>query len=424
MPSSDPDPKLAQPVSGRPFAGRHVLFGVTGGIAAYKAVMLVRMLTEAGADVQVMMTPAATRFVGSDTFAALTHHPVYSDVFERTDGVLHVRMAHRAEVAIVAPATANVLARLALGLADDLVTSTLLEATCPLVVAPAMHTGMWQHPATQANVRVLRERDATIVGPGEGSLAAGDEGVGRMAEPEEILVAAIRALAERAERVAGGAGGLAGRRILVTAGPTHEPIDPVRYLANRSTGKMGFAVAAEAARRGAGVTLVTGPVALSDPAGVEVRRVETAEEMAGEVLARYGEVDAVVMAAAVADWRPSEVAASKLKKDGGPPVLELRTTTDILSSLGKAKEDQVLVGFAAETAEDPTAEGRRKLQEKNLDLLVANEVGREGTGFGSDSNRAAILSASGDDVPVRAWTKQELAAAICDRLAAAFVAGR
>jgi phosphopantothenoylcysteine decarboxylase/phosphopantothenate--cysteine ligase len=390
-----------------PLAGRRLLLGVTGGIAAYKSVLLLRLLTDAGAEVQVVMTPAATRFVGPDTFAALSRRPVHSDVFERTDAVLHVRLAHEADLAVVAPATANVLAKLALGLADDLLTSTLLEAACPMVLAPAMHTGMWANAATRANVETLAARGAVIVGPGTGSLAAGDEGTGRMAEPEEILEALLGAL-EPSD--------LGGRRVLVTAGPTHEPIDPVRFLGNRSTGKMGFAVAVEAARRGADVTLVTGPVALADPPGVAVVRVETSEEMGNEVFGRYGESDAVVMAAAVADWRPDAVGHTKLKKESGPPSIALQPTTDILRTLGKRKERQVLVGFAAETGGDLEAEARRKLREKNLDLIVVNEVGRPGTGFGSDTDHAAILSGAGADIPLRDWTKLDLAKAIVDRV--------
>ena len=381
--------------------------GVSGGIAAYKSAYLARLLAASGAQIQVVMTPAATRFVGPDTFAALTRRPVHSEVFDRTDAVLHVRLAHEADVAVVAPATANVLAKLALGLADDLLTSTLLEATCALVVAPAMHTGMWEHPATQANIRTLIQRGIAIVGPSEGALAAGDEGIGRMAEPEEILGAVALAL--------GIEGDLAGRRVLVTAGPTFEPIDAVRFLGNRSSGRMGFAIALQAARRGASVTLVTGPVALDDPPGVEVVRVETAEEMAEEVLARYERIDAVVMAAAVADFRPERALDSKLKKEAGLPEIRLERTTDILATLGKRKENQVLVGFAAETS-DIESEGRRKLAEKNLDLIVANEVGRRGTGFEASTNRAAILARSGNDVPLGVWTKDELARAICDRL--------
>ncbi len=388
--------------------GRRILLGVTGGIAAYKAAYLVRLLTQSGADVQVVMTPAALRFIGADTFAALTHHPVYSDVFEEPEAVLHVRLAHQADAALVAPATANVVAKLAHGLADDLLTSTLLEATCPLILAPAMHTGMWHQPATQANLATLAGRGATVVPPGVGPLAAGDEGPGRMADPDAIVLALIDVL---------GAGrDLEGWNILVTAGPTHEPIDAVRFLANRSTGKMGFAVAAEAARRGARVTVVAGPVGLPDPAGVEVVRVETSAEMAAKVFERFEASDVVVMAAAVADFRPDRAVPGKLKKEAGPPELKLEPAIDILATLGKRKENQILVGFAAET-DRAVDEGRRKLAEKNLDLLVANEVGRPGTGFGSETNRAAILTASGDDVELRDWTKTELAQAICDRLA-------
>lgn len=398
--------------------GRRVLLGVTGGVAAYKAVLLLRLLTEAGAEVQVVMTPSATRFVGPATFAALSRRAVHTETFERPEEVLHVRLARWADVAVVAPATANALAKLALGLADDLLASTLLEMVGPLVLAPAMHTGMWSNPATQAHVRTLEERGAVIVGPAEGPLAAGDEGAGRMAEPPEVAEAVMAAVGVAAHRARGDGWSvpLGGRRVLVTAGPTHEPIDAVRFLGNRSSGRMGFALAAEAARRGAEVTLVSGPVALRDPVGVAVVRVETADEMAREVLARYEDVDVVVMAAAVADWTPARAAAGKLKKDAGPPALALKPTPDILATLGKRKEHQVLVGFAAETS-DLESRARRKLGEKNVDLMVANEVGRPGTGFGARTNHAAIISRDGADVPLRSWTKADLAAAICDRVA-------
>jgi phosphopantothenoylcysteine decarboxylase/phosphopantothenate--cysteine ligase len=390
-----------------PLAGRRVLLGVTGGIAAYKACILTRLLTQAGATVQVVMTPSATRFVGPDTFAALSGRPAYTQVWEEPGSVLHVRLARQADVAVVAPATANVIAKLAGGIADDLLTSTLLEATCPLVVAPAMHSGMWEHPATQANVRALQERGTAMVGPATGPLAAGDEGMGRLAEPEDIL-AAVEDVASRGRD-------LSGRRIVVTAGPTWEPIDPVRFVGNRSTGRMGFAVAREAFARGADVTLVVGPGTMEPPEGPRLVRVTTAEEMRMAVLEAAEDADAVVMAAAVADFRPREAASNKLKKEGGPPRLELVPTPDILSELGQVKGERVLVGFAAET-EDLEAAGRAKLQAKGLDLIVVNEVGREGTGFGSEANHAAILSRTGDDEPLRDWTKRELAAAICDRL--------
>jgi phosphopantothenoylcysteine decarboxylase/phosphopantothenate--cysteine ligase len=392
-----------------PLRGRRVLVGVTGGIAAYKAAHLARLLRDRGADVHVVMTPAATRFVGPDTFAALTGNPVHSDVFEHTEAVLHVRLARETDVAIVAPATANVLAKLALGLADDLLTSTLLELSAPVVMAPAMHSGMWGHPATRRNLDSLRRRGVLVVGPVEGPLAAGDEGMGRMAEPEEIAATVEAA-------VAGRGGPLHGRRILVTAGPTHEPIDAVRFVGNRSSGRMGFAVAAEASRRGAEVDLVTGPVALADPPGVHVDHVETAEQMRAVVLASFERADAVVKAAAVADWRPKGHVEGKLKKDAGAPDMLLEPTPDILRELGEVKGDRILVGFAAET-EDLEGAGREKLRSKHLDLIVVNEVGRPGTGFESETNTAMILSADGRDEPPREWTKTELAAAICDRLA-------
>lgn len=391
-----------------PLAGRRVLLGVTGGIAAYKAAYLARLLRERGADVQVVMTPSATRFVGPDTFAALTGRPVHSDIFERTDIVLHVRLARGADAAIVAPATANMLAKLTSGIADDLLTSTLLEFVGPIVVAPAMHSGMLAHPATRENLSTLRERGVTIVGPVEGALAAGDRGMGRMSEPEEIADALEAALEAGHD--------LSGRRVLVTAGPTHEPIDAVRFLGNRSSGKMGWAIAEEARRRGAAVTLISGPTHLADPPGVEVVRVETAEEMRDAVLSRFEQADAVIKAAAVADFRSKEHVEGKIKKEGGTPELHLEPTPDILRELGERKRDQVLVGFAAET-EDLKAAGRQKLREKHLDLIVVNRVGEPGTGFDSDTNSAMMLAPSGEDVPLRQWTKRELARAICDRLA-------
>ena len=390
-------------------AGRRILLGVTGGIAAYKSAYLARLLRERGAEVQVVMTPAATRFVGPDTFSALTGKPVHSDIFERTDVVLHVRLAHEADAAVVAPATANMLAKLTWGIADDLLTSTLLEFGGPLVVAPAMHSGMHAHPATRGNLETLRERGVVIVGPVEGPLAAGDQGMGRMAEPEDIATALEEALSSGRD--------LAGRRVLVTAGPTHEPIDAVRFLGNRSSGRMGWAIAEEAHRRGAAVTLVSGPTHLPDPEGIEVIRVETAEEMRDAVLSRFDEADAVVKAAAVADFRPKEHVEGKIKKEGGTPDLHLEPTPDILRELGERKGDRVLVGFAAET-DDLEGAARQKLREKRLDLIVVNQVGEPGTGFDSETNRAAILSAVGDDTPLREWTKRQLAAAICDRLAA------
>jgi len=385
-----------------------VLLGVTGGIAAYKAVGLARLLAGAGAEVETVLTDSATRFVGPDTFSALTGRPAYTSLWERPGEVLHVRLAHEAELAVVAPATAHFMARLAHGLADDLLTSTLLEASCPMVLAPAMHTGMWEHPATSGNVAMLEGRGVRFVGPVEGPLAHGDEGPGRMSEPEEIFAACEAALEPQ---------DLAGRRILVTAGPTQEPIDPVRFIGNRSSGKMGIAIAAVAAARGAAVTLMLGPGTAAPPPNVDVVRTRTAEDMREAVLSRFDEAAAVVMAAAVADFRPKVVAEAKLKKDQGAPEILLEPTPDILRELADRKTDQILVGFAAETSE-VEAQGRAKLRSKGLDLLVANLVGREGTGFDSDTNDATILAADDRDEPMRTWTKTELARAVCDRIGA------
>ncbi len=382
-----------------------MLLGVSGGIAAYKAALVARLLKAAGADVTVVLTEAATRFIGADTFAALTGKPAHTSLWEGQGEVLHVRLAREADVAVVAPATANILAKLAHGHADDLLSATLLEATCPLVIAPAMHSGMWEHPATQTNVGIVRERGVISVGPATGPLAHGDEGIGRLAEPGDIVAAVRGAL---------GTQDLAGRMLLLTSGPTHEPIDPVRFVGNRSTGKMGAALAAEAVGRGAAVTVVLGPGA-SVPAGVEVVPVQTAEEMREAVLARFDEADAVIMAAAVADFRPKAMADSKLKKDAGVPELMLEPTPDILAELGERRAAQVLVGFAAET-EDLERAGRGKLESKHLDLVVVNVVGREGTGFGADTNEAMLLAADGEDVPLRRWTKRELAGAVVDRV--------
>ena len=387
--------------------GRRILLGVTGGIAAYKAVILTRLLRLHGASVRVVMTRSAERFIGPATFGALSEHRVYTDLWEEPGVVLHVRLAHETDLAVVAPATANVIAKLAQGIADDLLTSTLLEASCPIVVAPAMHSGMWEHAATQTNVTTLSERGVRVVGPVSGSLAAGDDGVGRMSEPEDILAEIAGVLVA--------AGELSGRRIVVTAGPTWEPIDPVRFVGNRSTGKMGFAVAAEAFSRGADVTLVVGPGTVEPPEGPALVRVTTAQEMRDAVLAAAADADAVVMAAAVADFRPADASSAKLKKEEGTPRVELVPTPDILAELGSAKGGLVLVGFAAET-QDVQAAGREKLSRKGVDLLIANEVGREGTGFGSDTSRAAILAADGTDEPLRQWDKRDLATAICERL--------
>jgi phosphopantothenoylcysteine decarboxylase / phosphopantothenate---cysteine ligase len=370
-------------------------------------VNLARLLRAAGAHVQTVLTESATRFVGADTFSGLTGIPAHVSLWERPGEVLHVRMAHEADMAIVAPATANVIAKLSHGIADDLLTATLLEARCPILLAPAMHTGMWEHPATRGNVSILESRGVRFVGPETGPLARGDSGMGRMAEPETIFDAAAH--------LAGARRDLVGTHVLVTAGPTYEPIDAVRFLGNRSSGKMGIELAAEAADRGADVTLVLGPATVTPPPGVRTVRVNTAHEMRDAVLSAFPTADAVIMGAAVADFRAKAVTGGKIKKEEGTPELILEPTPDILSELGRIRTRQVLVGFAAETS-DVEAAGREKLRRKGVDVLVANLVGREGTGFESDTNEAAILNATGEDGSLRSWTKRDLAAAVLDRV--------
>jgi phosphopantothenoylcysteine decarboxylase/phosphopantothenate--cysteine ligase len=393
-------------------AGRRVLLGVCGGIAAYKAAYLARALRADGADVTAVLTASATRFVGAETFAGLTGNAAHVSLWDAQGTVVHVDLAHAADVLVIAPATANMLAKLAHGLADDLLSAAALEFGGPIVVAPAMHAGMWSSAATRTNVATLAARGVRFVGPVAGALAHGDEGVGRFAEPDEI-VTAVHAAASALSQAAA----FAGRHVLGTAGPTHEPIDPVRFVGNRSSGKMGVALATEALARGASVVLVLGPGTVSPPAGAEMVRVGTAEEMRSAVLA-HADVDAIVMAAAVADFRPKEAADRKLKKDDGVPDLVFEPTPDILREVAAARRPgQVVVGFAAET-DDVEAAGRTKLADKGLDLLVANAVGRPATGFGADTNDAAIISAAGDDVSSRTWTKTELAAAVWDRVAA------
>jgi phosphopantothenoylcysteine decarboxylase/phosphopantothenate--cysteine ligase len=389
------------------------LLGVCGGIAAYKAAILARELRAEGADVTAVLTASATRFIGVETFAGLTGNPAHASLWGADGTVVHVDLAHAADLLVIAPATANALAKLAHGLADDLLSATALEFRGPIVVAPAMHAGMWTSPATQANAAVLAARGVRFAGPVEGALAHGDEGIGRLAESQDI-VETVRAAADELPLVEGA---LAGRRVLVTAGPTYEPIDPVRFVGNRSSGRMGIAIAGEALARGATVTLVLGPGTVTPPAGAEVIRVDTAEAMRAAVLAR-ADADVVVMAAAVADFRPKVAADRKLKKEHGIPELVFEPTPDILRELAAVRRPgQVLVGFAAET-DDVVAAGRDKLARKGLDLLVANAVGRPATGFGADTNDAAIVAASGPDTPLRTWTKRDLASALWDRVAA------
>jgi phosphopantothenoylcysteine decarboxylase / phosphopantothenate---cysteine ligase len=397
-------------------AGVRVLLGVTGGIAAYKAALVARLLVHAGADVDTVLTRGAERFVGGATFEGLTGRRVRTSVWEDVPSETHVALGRAADVVLLYPATAHTIAKLAGGLADDLLTTTLLAATCPVVLAPAMHTEMWDHPATVANVAVLVSRGVRLVGPASGTLMGGDIGAGRLAEPEEAVTAVVAAVAG-----GGGARDLAGRRVVVSAGGTREPLDPVRFLGNRSTGKMGFAVAAAAARRGAQVDLVAANATLPTPAGVTRHDVTTALELRAAVLDLVDGADVVVKAAAVADFRPAAVADHKLKKADGVPTIELARNPDVLAELGARRdgpgEGPLLVGFAAET-DDPESRGWDKLKRKGADLLVVNDVSRSDAGFGTDTNDVLILAADGARTPVPLTSKTAVADRILDEVVA------
>lgn len=396
-------------------AEKRIVLGVSGGIAAYKACDLVSRLKKRGAQVRVVLTKHACEFVPPLTFETLSGNPAYTDAFDRKFEIEHVALAKWADAMVVAPATANALAKMAAGIADDLLTTTLLAVTAPVVAAPAMNAAMWRHPATQANAALLRSRGVRFVGPASGHLACGDDDVGRMSEPEAI-VEALDALFLEGGR-SGAARDLSGRRILVTAGPTVERIDPVRFITNRSTGKMGYAIAAAAARRGAEVVLVSGPVSLPCPDGVERVSVESSRELCDAVLGRAGECDAVIQAAAPADFTPAAFSETKIKKTGEGMALELRPTTDIAAALGARKRPgQVLVAFAAET-NDLIDNARGKLARKNADLVVANDVTRPGAGFGADTNIVSLVTRdSARELPV--MPKSEVADAILDAVAA------
>lgn len=396
--------------------GRRIVLCVTGGIAAYKVVEVARTFTELGADVRVVMTPSAQRFVGAETFAALTGNPVMTELLGAGPDVPHVELARHADLIVVAPATANSIAKIALGISDDLFSATLLTARCPIVVIPAMHTEMWDHPATQEHIRTLESRGVRIVGPAVGALSSGDWGAGRMVEPEEIVAAALEAVGHSQD--------LAGRRVVVTAGGTQEPIDPVRYISNRSSGLMGYLIAQEAARRGAKVTLVTGPTTLPLPGHMDIVRVRTADEMRDAVVAAAPDADVVIKAAAVADFKPDHSAAAKLKKAEGPPDIVLVPAPDILAELGHhpelRKPGSLLVGFAAETEPDPAGLARvaeDKRAAKGADVIVANDVSSPDSGFEVPTNRAVIATAEGiHDIGL--VTKNALARALIDEVVA------
>jgi phosphopantothenoylcysteine decarboxylase/phosphopantothenate--cysteine ligase len=389
-----------------------VVLGVGGGIAAYKVAALVRQFTERGHDVRVVPTAAALAFVGEVTWAALSGHPVHTDVWAAAHEVPHVRLGREADLVVVAPATADLLARAAHGLADDLLTNVLLTARCPVVMAPAMHTEMWLHPATRANVTLLRERGVTVLAPASGRLTGADSGPGRLPEPEAIASAALSLLPRT--------GDLAGHRVVVSAGGTREALDPVRFLGNASSGRQGVALAAAAAARGASVTLVAAHLEVPEPAGVEVVRVTSALQLRDAVLAAADGASVVVMAAAVADFRPADVAEHKIKKSAGDddaPVIRLVRNPDVLAELGRRRRPgQVLVGFAAETGDeagDVLTHARRKLAAKGCDLLVLNDVSG-GRVFGRPDTEVVLLRAGGEVTPLPPGTKEAVAEAIWD----------
>jgi phosphopantothenoylcysteine decarboxylase/phosphopantothenate--cysteine ligase len=390
--------------------GRRVVLGVTGGIAAYKAAEVCRRLVDAGAHVAPVLTDDAQRFIGALTFSALASEPARTSLFEGPDPIPHTKLGRSGDLIVVAPATAKLVGKYAHGIADDLLTATLLATNAPVLLAPAMHTEMWEHAAVQDNLARLRGRGVHIVDPEEGPLAGGDVGAGRLAEPERIVAAAAGVLA--------GAGDLAGIRVLVTAGGTREPIDPVRFVGNRSSGKMGYAVAERAARRGAAVDLVTTIGRPPGVSGIDVEHVDTADDMARAVTSRFAECDVVVMAAAVADFRPKAVADEKLKKRDGVPEVVLEPTTDVLALLGERKQPgQVLVGFAAETdgVEQHAAE---KMASKHVDMMVANDVSAPDAGFEVDTNRAILLYSTGSREETPLLDKGDLADLLLDRIAA------
>jgi phosphopantothenoylcysteine decarboxylase / phosphopantothenate---cysteine ligase len=389
-------------------AGSRIVLGVTGGIAAYKAVEVSRRLVDAGAHVVPVMTKGAEHFIGRTTLSALASEPVQTSLWGEDTPIPHTRLGQSADLVLVVPATARLLGAYAAGLSTDLLTNVLLATRAPVIVCPAMHTEMWEHPAVSDNIATLRRRGVHIVEPSAGRLAGGDVGAGRLADPETIVAAAHRVL---------GGGDLAGCRIIVSAGGTREPIDAVRVIANRSSGKQGYAVAAEAAERGAEVVIVS-TVDLPVPVGASVRRVETAAEMQAAIDEIAGGADVVIMAAAVADFRPKRAESGKIKKDGGIPDIVLEPTPDILAALGARKRaGQVLVGFAAETS-DLLVNAAAKLDRKNLDLIVANDVSAPGVGFQHDTNAVTLLHRSGARTVVDLADKRTVARAVVDSVVA------
>ena len=393
----------------RPFDGRRILLGITGGIASYKTAWVARLLTQAGAEVDVVMTRSAQEFIGAVTLQALTGRAVHTELFGTAHALDHIKLARAADLLVVAPATADFLARAANGHADDLLSACLLATEAPVLLVPAMNDRMWAHAQTQRNVARARELGYRIVEPDTGALAAGEgSGPGRMPDPETIVA--------EVGRVLEGRGPLAGLTVVVTAGPTREPMDPVRFISNRSSGRMGAEIAAAAWRRGAKVQLIAGPLSVATPTGVTVTPVETTEEMGAALGAALPDADILVMAAAPADFRPAQVAATKIKKRSAPQQVELVPTPDILLTTRQArKQGAVVVGFALET-NDAVSNGRGKLAAKELDLIVVNDATEAGAGFGVDTNRVTILSRSGNEEELPLMSKRDVADAILDRV--------
>lgn len=394
------------------FDQRCVVVGVTGGIAVYKTASLISLLKKQGAQVYVIMTKNAAEFVAPLTFEVLSGNPAITDTFSREAPweVEHVTLAQKADLFIVAPATANFLGKAASGVADDMLLTTLLAAKCPVTIAPAMNTNMYNDETVQQNIKALKKKGYYIMDTGFGNLACGDTGEGRMKEPEEILWYAEEVLKQNYD--------MAGLSILVTAGPTRERLDPVRFISSPSTGKMGYAVALNAVKRGAKVTLVSGPVSLKPPAKAEVIKVETAEEMYEQVMAAYGQVDIVVKSAAVSDYRPKKVSSEKIKK-GGELTIELERTKDILKELGRLKKHQLLIGFAAET-NNIEEYALAKLKEKNLDMIAANDVSEKGSGFAADTNHIVLYKKDGQKTDLGFLSKEQTAKALLDEALALY----
>ncbi|HIY48109.1 MAG TPA: bifunctional phosphopantothenoylcysteine decarboxylase/phosphopantothenate--cysteine ligase CoaBC [Candidatus Alistipes faecigallinarum] len=400
---------MASDVTALPLEGRRILLGITGSIAAYKAAVLCRLLKCAGAEVRVVMTPLAKQFITPLTMATLSKNPILVEFFDPENGAWnsHVALGEWADCYLIAPATANTLAKMAAGVADNLLLTTYLSARCPVVVAPAMDLDMYAHEATQQNLRTLRSRGVEIIEPAEGELASGLRGKGRMSEPEQTTAFVAELLDEKKKS-------LAGKRMIVTAGATIEAIDPVRFISNHSSGKMGYAIAGELAARGAEVTLITGRTALSTPRGVRRVDVLSAAEMYAEAVRAYAEADGGVMCAAVADYTPAEVAQTKIRKHDGEMTLTLRRTQDIAAELGRQKGDRLLVGFALET-DDEEAHAEEKLRRKNFDFIVLNSLRYAGAGFRGDTNKVTFIDRAGrEELPL--LSKREVARRIADKI--------